>query len=443
MRASSLPPGRRLPVPVQTVGFMTRPTVGLETLRRKFGTPFTMRLLGQPPFVIFGTPEHAKAILTAPPEVLHPGEGARLLGPLLGKHSVILLDEEPHLEQRRLLLPAFHGDRMKRLEGIMEELVERELDRWPLEQEVELHPRLQALTLEIILRTVFGLDEGPRLDRLREQLPALASFMDSPVSMLPALQRGTRGPWARFQRLRAVVDGELYALMDERRAEGDTDRDDVLATLLAATHLDGSPMTNDEIRDELLTALVAGHETTASALSFAFAEIARRPDVGERLASGDADYREAVINETLRRRPTLPNPEPRQVMQPFTVGDRTYEPGVVLMISAYLIHHDPAIYPEPYAFRPERFEGTKPGTYTWLPFGGGRRRCLGAAFSQVEMRIALRQALARFTVAPAAPGPAGVRRRMITITPRDGARVVLSERARLRTPPALAASAAA
>jgi cytochrome P450 len=248
--------------------------------------------------------------------------------------------------------------------------------------------------------------------------------------MIPALQISIagRGPFARFDRLRGEVDQHLFDLMAERRAEGDSERADVLATLLAATHTDGSPMTNEEIRDELLTALVAGHETTASSLAWAFAEIARHPGIGEELAAGDPAYLEATINETLRRRPVLPNPEPRLVVKPFECGGYTYPPGVVLIVSAQLIHHDETIYPDPYAFRPERFLDRKPGTYTWLPFGGGRRRCIGASFALLEMRVVLRQAFAALTMRAADDTPIRTRRRMITITPADAALVVLSDR---------------
>jgi cytochrome P450 len=425
---AALPPGPGWPVTLQTIGWWSRPTGYLERLRARYGPRFTMRLLGQPPFVVLSEPDALRELFTAPPDVLHPGEGARLLEPVVGANSVILLDEAPHLEQRRLLLPAFHGDRMERLSGLITELTERELASWPVGEPVVLHPRLQRLTLEIILRAVFGLEEGPRLDSLRERLAAILSFGDSPVSLLPAAQRvlSGRGRFGRFERDRAEVDRELYALMAERRREGG-DRDDVLAMLLAAEHEDGSPMSDEEIRDELLTALVAGHETTASSLAFAFEQLARAPEAQERLASGDGAYLEATINEVLRRRPVLPNPEPRLVKRPVEIGGWTYPEGVVLIGSAYLVHHDPAIYPDPHAFRPERFLDVKPGTYTWIPFGGGRRRCLGASFALLEMRVALRTATELFTVAPAG-ATVRARRRMITITPGDGARVLLAQR---------------
>jgi hypothetical protein len=320
---------------------------------------------------------------------------------------------------------------MQRLSSLMTELTEREVATWPRGEAFATHPRLQGLTLEIILRAVFGLDEGPRLDRLRGLLTSILSFGDNPLSLLPALQPllSGRGALGRFERDKAEVDRELFDLMAERRREAG-DRDDVLAMLLAATHEDGSPMADEEIRDELLTALVAGHETTASSLAFAFEQLARAPEVVARLAEGEDDYLEATVNEVLRRRPVLPNPEPRLVKQTTTIGGWEYPAGVVLIASAYLIHHDPDIYPEPYAFRPERFLGVKPGTYTWIPFGGGRRRCLGASFALLEMRIVLRAVAGRFTLTAegAAVGP---RRRMITLTPADGGRVTLETAATL------------
>ncbi|WP_445149680.1 cytochrome P450 [Baekduia sp. Peel2402] len=428
-----LPPGSRMPALVQTIGWWSRPTVYVERLRARYGKRFTMRLLGQPPVVVLSDPDELREVFTAPPEVLHPGEGARLLEPIVGANSVILLDEGPHLEQRRLMLPAFHGERMQRLTGLMTELTERELDSWPVGHPVELHPRLQGLTMEIILRAVFGLDEGERLDRLRDKLTAILSFGDSPVSLLPVAQKllSGRGRFGRFEADRKVVDDELYALMADRRADPNAaDRDDVLAMLLAATHGDGTPMADEEIRDELLTALVAGHETTASSLAFAFELLARAPHVQERLAADeDGRYLEALIHEVMRLRPVLPNAEPRLVKQEITIGQTTYEPGTVLILAAALVHTDPTIYPEPKAFRPERFLDNKPGTYTWLPFGGGRRRCLGASFALLEMRLVLRAAAERFTVEATGPRET-TKRRMITITPGDGARVQLTARER-------------
>jgi cytochrome P450 len=320
---------------------------------------------------------------------------------------------------------------MAALTGLMQEATERELDSWPVGEAVALHPHLQRLTLEIILRAVFGLEQGQRLDELRDLLTEVLAFSESPLSVLPALQRiGWFGPAKRFQQLTAQADKLMFELIDERRQAGNGERRDVLAMLLEARHEDGSPMSAQELRDELMTALVAGHETTASQLAWAFERLAREPEVARRLRSDGDDYLSATIHEILRLRPVLPNAEPRLTKQPVKIGGFEYPPGVLLLASAYLVHHDPAIYPEPYAFRPERFLGNAPGTYTWIPFGGGRRRCLGASFATAEMRIVIRAVLERFELAPASRRPEQTARRSITFSPSGGATVVLRERAR-------------
>jgi cytochrome P450 len=405
----------------------------MERCRARFGKRFTLRLVGQPPFVMLADPDDVKSVFTAPPEVLHPGEGAsRVLEPLLGTNSVILLDERDHLEQRKLMLPAFHGDRMERLSGLITEVAERDVASWPRGEALALHPRLQALTLEIILRAVFGLDPGPGLDALRERLTSILEWGSRPIGMFQPLQRGLdgRGPYAAFAALRDEVDALLYELIDQRRGE-DGGRDDVLAMLLAARHENGSPMSPQELRDELMTLLVAGHETTASQLAWAFERLSRSPAVLARLReeidAGDGDaYLTATVHETLRRRPVLPNAAPRLVKREIEIGGWTYPPGACLVAHTYLIHHDPEIYPEPYVFRPERFLDEAPSTYTWTPFGGGRRRCLGAGFATLEMKIVLRAVLASAELDAAGNGAEPSRRRSITISPGEGAATVLS-----------------
>jgi cytochrome P450 len=333
------------------------------------------------------------------------------------------------------MLPAFTGERMAALADLVAEVAERDVASWPRDRPISLHPRLQALTLEIILRAVFGLEPGPRLDTLRARLTEILDLGSRPATLLPPLQielRG-RGPWAGFERLRADVDESIYELIAERRA-GPEGGDDVLALLLEARHADGEPMSDLELRDELMTLLVAGHETTASQLAWALAQLARAPEVTARLEDeidgdgGDGAYLEATIREALRSRPVLPNVQPRLVKQPTEVGGWTYPPGCCLVGNAYLVHHDPELYPEPYRFRPERFLGREPGTYTWIPFGGGRRRCLGASFALLEMRIVLRATLATSRVRAAGDGFELSRRRSITLSPGAGARVELSRR---------------
>jgi len=451
---------------MQGLGFWARPRAVLEHGRRRWGRRFTIRLPGQAPFVVLSDPEEIKQLFQAPPDVLHPGEGARVLEPLLGTNSVILLDEGAHLEQRRLLLPAFHGERVERLEGVIAQLAEREVADWPTGRPVALHGALQRLTLEIILRAVFGLERGSRLVALRELLTDILAFSEHPLSLFPVPEvLALVGPLAGQRSKAAQADALIFELIEERRrgggggegaggvgiAEGSEGSEggeggerrgggeDVLALLLAARHEDGSQMSAQELRDELMTALAAGHETTASQLAWAFVELARHPLVARRLweeieAGEDDTYLTATIHEILRRRPVLPNAEPRLVKRAVEIGGFTYPPGVVLVANAYLVHHDPAIYPDPYAFRPERFLERAPGTYTWIPFGGGRRRCLGASFALLEMKVVLRATLRRWQLEPVGARE-GTRRRSITMSPARGGEVVLRARARARPRP--------
>ncbi len=430
-----LPPGPPGPSLLHMAATWTRPTASLHRAYEKYGKRFTVRLPFQPPFVVLSDPADIKELLTAPPDVIHPGEGARILEPVVGSKSVILLDEDEHLEQRKLLLPAFHGERMQRLVGLMSELTERELDGWPTGRVMPLHPRLQHLTLEIILRAVFGLDEGAELDQLRDALTQVLAFAENPLSVIPSLREklGWWGPVRDFERVAKRTDDLIYALIDERRAVADTDREDILATLLTARHEDGSEMTRKELRDELMTALVAGHETTASELAWAFERLAREPRIVDELRAeaeaGESDeYVMATVHEILRLRPVVPNAEPRLTKQPVTIGGYDYPAGVCLLASAWLVHHDPEIYPDPFAFKPERFVGVSPGTYTWLPFGGGRRRCLGASFALQEMKIVLRAVVSRFDISAPSPAPEHTGRRSITFSPKGGATVALQAR---------------
>src|SRR3954464_512411 len=325
-----LPPGPR--TPLQTLGFWARPLSLLERCRARYGKRFTLRLAGTPPMVMVSDPQEIKEVFTAPADVLHPGEGARILEPIVGLRSVILLDERAHMEQRKLMLPAFHGERMARLAGLVDEVTGTEIATWPRGEPIALQPRLQALTLEVILRAVFGLAPGPRLDLLRTRLNEMLAFGSSPLSLLPPSVRigfAGHGPSPRFDRTSAAADEALYELIDARRA-ADDEGDDVFSMLLAARHSDdGSPMTREELRDELMTLLVAGHETTASGLAWAFERLARHPQVVERLVADldDDEYVTAVVYETLRRRPVLPNAAPRLVKQPIEIGGWTYPPG--------------------------------------------------------------------------------------------------------------------
>jgi len=438
---SDLPPGPQLPAAMQMVGFWTRPLAFLERCRERYGKRFTIQLPFSPPFVMITDPAEVKQIFTAAPDVLRPGEGARVLEPVVGSNSVILLDEAAHMAQRKLMLPAFHGERMERLTGLLEEVTAEEVAALPKGAPVEMHPRMQDLTLKVILRAVFGLEPGTRFETLRSRLQEMLAFGDRPISLMPpkpdslvARAAERVGPFARFVRMQAEVDEILFALIAERRAEG-ADRDDVLSMLLEARHEDGSPMSEQEIRDELLTLLVAGHETTASSLAWTLSRLVHEPRVLQRLVeeidAGEEAYVTATIRETLRARPVLPNVAPRLVAEPVEVGGWEYPVGCSLVANGYLIHHDPDIYPDPYAFRPERFLDEKPGTYTWIPFGGGRRRCLGASFAMLEMQVVLRALLGTCELRAAGEDVEVAQRRNITVRPAAGARVTLGTRARV------------
>jgi len=444
-----LPAGPKLPAAVQTIGFVTRHTAFLERCRRRYGSAFTLRLIASPPIVMISDPQEIKELMTAPPEVLHPGEGAKVIEPVVGPTSVIVLDEDAHLEQRKLMLPPFHGESLQALSGLIDEYCAEEVSSWSVGEPLALHGRLQRVTLEIILRVVFGLERGEELHAIRDSLTVMLGTGSRPVEVLwslPAL--AWTAPARRRRRRMEHADRLIFELVERRRARPEHG-DDVLSMLLSASHEDGTPLSDQELRDELVTTLLAGHETTASQLAWAFSILARTPELavrlGEELERGEGEaLLKATIQELMRIRPVLPNAEPRVVHEPTRVGARTYPVGVTLFPSAYLLHHDPAIYPDPYTFRPERFIESPPGTYTWLPFGAGRRRCIGASFAMLEMQAVLREALTRFSLTPGAGGRERVARRGITITPANEATVVLAPRAAAasRSRPAAAAVAA-
>ncbi|MDE3133085.1 MAG: cytochrome P450 [Acidobacteriota bacterium] len=436
-----LPPGPRLPAWMQLLGTWLRPGMSMVASLRRYGRRVTVNLPFQPPLVMISDPDEVKQIFKLAPDVAHPGQGARILEPILGRYSLILLDEDLHLEHRRLLLPAFHGDRMKLLVDLMRELTDAELGSWPTDTPLALHPHLQALTLEVILRAVFGMEQGQRLDELREAVAGILALADRPLSIiLPVADRylGWMPTMREFKRLRARSRKLIVDEIHDRRAavasgSADPEAHDVLAMMLAARHKDDSPMSDQEIHDELMTALVAGHETTASQLAWTFMHLARDRRVATRLSeeldadAGDA-YLTATINESLRLRPVLPQVEPRYLKAPVTIGGLHYPAGVALIPAPYMLHHDPEIYPEPFAFRPERFLEQNPGTYTWIPFGGGRRRCLGAAFALQEMKIVITEVLRRFELEPARAAGERSIRRSITISPKQGGTVILRVR---------------
>ncbi len=426
-----LPPGPRMPRALQTAIWSRRAQWLLEQGRARFGRMFTLKIAYEGDWAIVADPELAKQVFTGDPRVFHAGEGNQLLRPLLGDNSLLVLDEQQHIGQRRLLLPPFHGERMQAYGEQMTAIAAREIERWPTGIPYRLRPRMQAITLEIILETVFGVRGGERLGPLRSALREYLDLTTDPRMLVPALAVGPERlhHLPAFRRRIERVDGLIGREIAERRAAPDlTEREDILSLLVSARHEDGSPMSDAEIRDELLTLLVAGHETTATALSWAVERLSRHPAKLERLRdevlAGEEAYLTATIQETLRLRPVIVIVI-RRLTEPVELGGYELPAGAAAVPCIHLIHRDPEIYPEPDAFLPERFLDEPPGTYTWIPFGGGVRRCLGAAFAQFEMAVVLRELVRRREIRPSRPAPERSYRRAITETPRRDAEVVL------------------
>jgi cytochrome P450 family 135 len=437
-----LPPGPKDHPAVQTLRWFYRPIPFLEDCRREFGEAFSVTFIGfKTPMVLFSDPAAVKAVYSERRNGLPPGRNLAL-EPMLGPSSVLLLQGEEHLSRRKLMLPAFHGERMRAYEGIVRETIDTEIDRWPVGEDFPLHPRMQAVTLEVILRAVFGVTGGERLGHLREALREVLGRTASPVAQLigfAAQRLGERGPWARFERILRSADEELYAEIAERRADPRLEeRADILSMLITARFEDGEGMSDEELRDQLMTLLLAGHETTATALAWGFDLLLHHPAEAERLRAeleaGEDAYLRATIAEVLRLRPVVPIAG-RRLSSELTIEGHDLPAGTDVTPAIWLTHTRPDLYEEPLRFRPERFLGEGPETYSWIPFGGGVRRCLGAAFAEFEMRIVIEEVLRRCRLEAAAEAER-VGRRNVTLSPRHGTRVRLLGRDPARVPAA-------
>jgi cytochrome P450 len=388
----------------------------LARYRRRYGDVFAVNVWPFDPLVVVGDPAEVKRIFRGDPAQLHAGEGNQVLGPIVGPHSVLVLDEKPHMKTRKMLLPPFHGERMRVYGDTMRELAEAEVATWPAGEEFPLLPAMQRLTLRIILRTVFGVQED--LGRLEAALIRLMR-RGARIMLMPLLQRdyGPLSPQRQFEESRAEVDAMLLAEIARRRqAPGGTD---VLSMLLSVE----DPPSDAELRDHLITLLLAGHETTATTLAWTFERLVRHPEAMARAATGDTAYIDAVVQESQRIRPVITYVM-RTLQAPMQIAGHEVPAGATLGTSITLMHRRPDLYPDPLAFRPERFIESKPETYTWVPFGGGVRRCLGAAFASFEMRQVLGVVLARRSLSATDPRPERYRRRGITFVPGRGAAVV-------------------
>jgi cytochrome P450 len=425
---------------LQTLGWGARPMPFMERCHARYGDIFTLTIAQAGKFVFVAHPDMVKQVFTGSPDVYHAGEGNSVLLPVVGRNSVLTLDRAEHIRQRKLLLPPFHGERMQRYGELMREITAAEVDSWPAGEPFAAWPRTQAITLDVILRAVFGVEEGATMDTLRERLRKLLEASTDPIALIglavigPKLASRARVPF--FTKIVREVDEAIYAEIERRRHAPDlAERDDILSMLVQARDEDGNPMTDEELRDELVTLLVAGHETTATSLAWALERLVRHPDKLERLtaevaAGGDeqpSPYLDAVIKETLRLRPVLAIVV-RTLQEPVEIGGYTLPAGVSVVPAIHLMHRRADIYPDPKAFRPERFIEQPAGTYTWLPFGGGIRRCLGASFAQFEMKQVLAEIVSRVELEPSTADGERIIRRAITHTPGSQARIVARPR---------------
>ncbi len=422
-----MPPGPRLPRIVQTAGFMFGGPRFLEACRRRYGDAVTFGTIFDSRFVMVFDPALVKELFTGSGEQLHAGEANALLGPILGERSVLLLDGREHLRHRRLMLPSFHGRRMQAYASVIVESADAEIDSWPVGEPFALLPSMQALTLRVIMRAVFGFEEGAQRDELAARLREMIEPVARPRGLLLMLLLGRlgsgRGRARAFEASRRAVDELLYAEIARRRADpGLEERDDVFSALMVATDEQGRRLSDGEVRDELVTLLVAGHETTATGLAWTFDLLLHHPAIHRRAIEGDDVYLDAVVKESLRLRPVIPGVGRVVRGEPFRLNGYSVPPGVEINPSIRMIHRRADVYPEPRSFRPERFLGDDPpDTYTWIPFGGGSRRCLGASFAQLEMRLVIRRVLERCALRPAVAEPDKVQFRGIALAPRAGA----------------------
>ncbi len=433
-RRRQLPPAAPLPALAQTLACRLRPIEYLEWCRRRIGPRFTVKPVGMPPLVFLSDPGDIRAILTAPLTTLHSGVGAAITEPLFGETSFMLREEDERIHGREAIIPAFHRRAVEDYGNMVADLASRTVSSWPRDTPIPIHPRLCVLTLTVMLRTVFGDSDQTVLDTLRDRMLAMLSVTASLVLQQPRLRHlpGWRGTWSGFTRERNAVDG-LIARLIARRRQTQPASGEMLDMLLSATRLDGSPMSATELRDNLVAVIIAGHETTASALAWAFQLLAHNPAVQDTLAAeldadDSEDYLQATVNEVLRHRPVFLFAAPRAVAEPIEIGGWTYNPPAHLLACIYLMHHDSALFTDPHEFRPERFLDSRASTRTWLPWGGGRQRCPGRHLALLELRAVLRAALSGLRVLPAGSEVEHARWRSVIVTPHAGSLVVLRKR---------------
>ncbi|HXS33501.1 MAG TPA: cytochrome P450 [Solirubrobacterales bacterium] len=431
---SGAPPGSRAPSLLQALRYVRDPLSFLVGLQRRYGDIFTLSFPFFGRLVYVADPALVKAMFTGSPERFHAGEAnATVLGPALGPNSVLTLDDAPHMQQRKLLLPPFHGERVRGYGELIQATTRKQMETWPVGEPFALRPHTQRITLAVIMRAVFGVHDEARLARFERLIDDFARRVGV-ITSFPMLRRnfGPGSPWPRFLRSREALDAFIYEEIKLRRAEpGHEERDDVLSLLLEARDEDGKAMSDQELRDELVTVLGAGHETTATGLAWAVELLNHNPAVlaklRDSLAAGKEDYLGATVKEVLRARPVLVDVG-RKLTSPATIGGYELPEGSFVLAAIAALHYREDAFPEPYEFRPERFLDARVDNYAWIPFGGGVRRCIGAAFAEYEMRTILREFVERTELRPASPKPEKVRVRNITLAPAKNTRVVLERR---------------
>jgi cytochrome P450 family 135 len=442
-RDGSLPPGPRLPAPLQAILRIWRYAEFSDRGHARYGDTFTVRLGGLPASVLTRDRDAIRRLYTGDPMAKRHAND--LLRPIVGEQSLLVLEPAEHLARRKLLLPPFHGERVQSYARLMERLVSAELDRLRPGDVVAVQPVAQALTLDVILQAVLGVGDVATRRRLRRIFDAMITPLNNVGLFLPQLVRRSR--WnilaERYWRLKDELDALLFEHIAATRSDALlAEREDILAMMVLARDEDGVGLGDEQLRDELITLITAGHETTATAIAWGVELLVHNPAVMADARTGDDAYLEALVKEILRIRSPVPISSGRYVLEPFPIGGWTIPPGVGIVVDAYGVHHDPDTYPQPHVFRPERFLREPPDGYSFLPFGGGVHRCLGAALALLEIKVVLREILARLELAPvsarlARPAPRGV-----TTAPRTGARVrILGEHTRERKETATAAAA--
>lgn len=424
---TALPPGPSLPTALQSLLFIIAPYQTMPRWHRQFGDVFSVSLAPAGHAVVLANPEHIREVFAGPSTVFHAGEGNAILKQIMGDNSVLLLDEEAHLAARKRVMAAFHGETMRGWGERIEQITTEQMQRWPVGRPFAVHASMNDISLEVIMRIVFGMTDEARFERLRPLLTRLVKVGPTVFLgwMYPQLQK--IGPWRRFMALKTQVDELLYAEIAQRRRESDLDgRVDVLSKLLVAA----PEQSDEELRDHLITLLLAGHETTASTLAWTFHELARSPRVLARAQQaaddGDDAYLDATVKESMRVHPVIRNVA-RYLTEPVRVGGYDLPAGVTVFPSIMLVQHTARLWPSPQEFRPERFLDGNPPSTTWFPFGGGIRRCLGAGLAAVESQAVLKTVLRTYDVAPDGSREQP-KTRNITTVPSRGARVVLTRR---------------